>query len=118
MRSLRFFLTINGLYLLGLLITAPIPITCVVGYGRMNDLEPTPLVLGVKWTLVVVGVSGFVGLHWLTGNTATLMTFEGHSMGTALRRAWGDARLVLAFLPLVGQWFDSRPETDLEGPLD
>lgn len=67
--------------------------------------------------IAAVGIFVWVGgIGWMSNRVAGRMAFENERFGRALRLAWFDAKLHLAFLPLVGRLFGrKRDEDDDEG---
>jgi hypothetical protein len=61
----------------------------------------------LNWIAYPIGILYLFGLGWFANKTSEHVAFEGRSLFTAIKFAFGDLRLRLAFLPVVGNWFIS-----------
>jgi hypothetical protein len=75
-----------------------------------SALEAGPQQNLLAWGLRLALVLMFFGLYWLAKNMSYHMTIEGKSFGRGIKEGLLDARLHLAFLPLVGHWFTPEEE--------
>ena len=96
-----------GLFILFALLTSPLPI----GAGLMMEyLDAHENVRMLQWVFAPILLAWLFGLPWLTSQMAQRMAFEDQEFGVAVRMTFYDLRLRLAFIPLVGHWFE--PHTD------
>lgn len=58
------------------------------------------------WIVALVGLGYLVGIGWLANTTAGHMAFGGLGFLAAVRHTYYDVGLRLAFVPLIGSWFD------------
>ena len=68
--------------------------------------EQNPLGWGIGLILLAL----IVGLYWLAKKMSYHMTIEGKPFWEGAKAGLLDARLHLAFLPLVGHWFMVSPD--------
>ena len=64
-------------------------------------LQPT-----LAWFLGPYMLIGFIGSFWLGMKTTHHIVDEHRSIPTAVKHALYDLRLRLAFVPLIGSWFE------------
>ena len=66
------------------------------------------LAWGIRLSLLVL----FLGLYWLAKRMSYHMTIEGETFVQGVKSGFRDAKLHLAFLPVVGHWFSERKDDD------
>jgi hypothetical protein len=76
----------------------------------MSTLEDSGQQQLLVWTIRVSLLLLLIGLYWLSKRMSYHMTIEGKSFGCGVMEGFREARLHLAFLPLVGHWF--MPDED------
>jgi len=96
------FILSKILLLLCLIVTAPVwypaaRLASALEGGLQQDI--------LAWTIRLSLLLFFFGLYWLSKRMSLHMTIEGKTFGRGVREGLQDARLHLAFLPLVGHWF-------------
>jgi len=88
-------------------VTLPVPIAA---FWLIDYLDAHEQVRMLRWLLLPVVLAWLFGLPWLTSHTSQHIAFEDQKLGAAVRLTLNELRLNLAFLPLVGHWFE--PPTD------
>jgi hypothetical protein len=109
MQAIRYYLIKLGLHLLYLA-----PIIPLAMLGELLEKRE-----GYKDSLALIAVTTLVYLvvaTYLAHKTAHHMAFDDQPFSSALKSALFDLRLLLAYLPLVGNWFapasDKRQDDD------
>jgi len=64
------------------------------------------LAWGIRLSLLCM----LFGLYWLAKRMSYHMTIEGKSFGCGIKEGLLDARLHLAFLPVIGRWFTPKKD--------
>jgi len=70
-----------------------------------SALETGPQQNLLAWAIRLSLLLMLIGLYWLAKRMSYYMTIEQKPFGRGVKEGLLDARLHLAFLPLVGQWF-------------
>lgn len=68
-------------------------------------LEGTEVLAIWRFFLVISLLGWLLAVGWLSNRAASRKVFHGDDFGQALQSAFGEARLYLAFLPVVGRVF-------------
>jgi len=106
------FILTKLLLILWLLVTLPIWLLAIwltktaAAHGQQNILT---------WGIRLASILLFLGLYWLSKRMSSHMTFGGLRFAKGVEAGFQDARLHLAFLPIVGRWFmesSDEPEDD------
>ena len=94
------------LWLFFILITSPI----LLGFGwLMNYFKDHEEYKMAGLIVAVFGLAYLFCLSWFANKTAQHMAFENKKFRPAVKLAFYDLKLRLAFLPLVGHWFAPKP---------
>ena len=109
MKGIEYLILRFGLFLFFALITSPVAIIAGVMIMYLDAHEQFRM---LRWVFVVVLLAWLFGLPWLVNRTAQHMVFENRRMGDAVKGACYDLRLRLAFLPIIGHWFDIKSRDD------
>lgn len=107
MRGIQFLILRFGLFFFFAALTSPI---AIVADLLMQYCDAHEKLRMFKWVFAPVLLGWLIGLAWLTNQVAHHMAFEDQKLGAAVRLAFYDFRLKLAFLPLVGHWFESHSD--------
>jgi hypothetical protein len=95
------------LLILWTLVTSPLWFPLVWLAKKFNEHDEHEVLAG---TICVILLAFFAGLYWLSKKMSYHMTIEGEPFGKSVKAGLLDARLHLAFLPLVGHWFMAKPD--------
>jgi len=97
------------IFLLFAIVTSPVPLalTLLAAYfARHDSLE------SYRWILAFPFLLWLYGVGWMVDRTASKMILQGTSLVSSTKASLNEAKLFLAFLPLIGGWFVSRKEGD------
>ena len=103
-KLLAHFILSKLLFVACLVLAAPI---WYLGYLALEAGHQQKL---LAWSIFLSLLLIFFGLYWLAKRMSYHMTIEQKPFARGVKEGLLDARLHLAFLPLVGQWF--MPEED------
>ena len=101
-KLLAHFILSKLLFLLCIIIAAPVWYPAVL-LGKALQAGEKQNVLG--WAVGLALLCLFFGLYWLASRMSYHMTIEEKTFRCGVKGGLQDARLHLAFLPLVGHWF-------------
>jgi SNF family Na+-dependent transporter len=107
MRAIEYLSLRFVLFLVFAAITSPLTFLLV---WLAQFIEARDELNGFRWVVIPIALAYILGLSWLANQAAQHMAFEDRKLGAAVRFAFYDLRLRLAFLPLVGHWFESPNE--------
>jgi hypothetical protein len=91
------------LFLVFAIITAPLTLALVWVYKFINTHKQYE---GFLWLLLPIGYAYIFSIPLLAHRVAQQMVSENCSFAKAVGFAFYDLRLRLAFLPLIGYWFE------------
>ena len=103
MKGIQYLILRIGLFVLFLFVTSPFVIISGLLFQYLDDHEQFRF---LKWISLFLFLIWLFGVPWLANQTAKRIAFEDQSFGTAVKLTYYDLRLRLAFLPLVGHWFE------------
>lgn len=109
MRAIQYLITRFALFFIFILVTSPVPLIAgallkyCVAYEQFQIL---------RWVFIGILLVWLFGLPWLTNRAAQHMAFEGRSFCEAVKCTFYDLRLRLAFLPVIGHWFEPESPDD------
>ncbi len=104
-KPIAHFILTKLLLALWLLITLPMWLPAV---WLAESIEASRYTNILAWGIRLALIVFLFGLYWLSKRMSHHMTIEGLSFGKGVSAGFQDARLHLAFLPLVGHWFAGR----------
>ena len=107
MNTARYFTLRITLYLLFALVTFPVPFLCL---RLMDYLEAREQVRALRWIFAPVLLLWIFGLPFFTGKVAEHIAFGERTFGVATKLVFLDWRFRLTFLPVIGHWFEPRPD--------
>jgi hypothetical protein len=102
-KAIQYLILRFVLFLVFALITSPIPVASIWLVEYFDAHGPFPILKGI---LILVLLAWLFGLPWLTSQAAQHMAFEDQTLDAAVKLTFYDLRFRLAFLPLVGHWFE------------
>ena len=70
-----------------------------------QHLEGRPQQSVVAWLIRIGALAFLVGAYWLARRMSYYIAIEQDSIHSGVKSGLRDARLHLAFLPLIGRWF-------------
>lgn len=114
-KPIAHFILTKLLLALWLLVSLPLWLPMV---WLAESIEASSQTNVLAWGIRIALTLFLFGLYWLSKRMSHHMTIEGLSFGKGVRAGYQDARLHLAFLPLVGHWFidnQSKREDDDDG---
>jgi len=91
------------LFLFFLGITSPVALVLI---WCVEYLDPHENLRFLRWASIPVLLAWLFLLEWFPSRTAQYMAFEDKPFGVAVKLVYYDLRLLLAFLPLIGHWFE------------
>jgi len=109
MRIIQYLIIRFSLFSVFVLVTSPVPIIAGALLDYCDTHEPFQ---HVRWFFIGILLVWLFGLPWLTKRAAQHMAFEDRRFGAAVKCAFYDLRLRLAFLPVVGHWFAPKSRDD------
>ena len=111
MRIIQYLIIRFALFFFFALVTCPV-LLVAVALLKFCDAHEDYRVF--RWVFIGIGLAWIFGLPWLTNRAAQHMAFEDRKFGEAVKCAFYDLRLRLAFLPVIGHWFapESRDDDD------
>jgi hypothetical protein len=109
MKGIEYLILRFGLFLFFALITSPVAIIAGVMIECLDAYEHLRI---LRWVFLAILLAWLFGLPWLVNRAAQHMTFENQKLGDAMKGAFYDLRLRLAFLPVIGHWFNFKSRDD------
>jgi len=109
MRFIQYVLLRFALFFFFALITSPVVLVAGLLLEYCNAHEQVRM---LRWISLAILLLWLFGLPWLTNRAAQHMAFEDRKFGDAVKGALYDLKLRLAFLPVVGHWFEPKNRDD------
>jgi hypothetical protein len=109
MNAIKYLFLRLWLYLFFAAVTSPILFLSGFMIRYVNTHEQLGM---LRWVFLSIGLAWIFGVRWLANRAAQRMAFENRYFGEAVKSAFYDVRLLLAFLPMIGPWFEPKSRTD------
>ena len=114
MKAIVYFLLEVVLFIFFLLVTSPIMAALIWFF---NYIDADEELKSFKSFAQIAALTYLLGVPWLTHQIAKRMAFEDQKFVTAVKSTLYDVRLRLAFIPVLGRWFqpDSNEKESDDG---
>lgn len=109
MRGIQYLILRFGLFFFFGLVTSPVAFLCSLMVRYLDAHEQFRI---FRWVFIAIALAWLFGLPWLTNRAAHHMAFEDRRFDDAVKCAFYDLRLRLAFLPVIGHWFEPESRDD------
>ena len=109
MRAIQYLIIRFALFFFFVLVTSPVPLVAGALLKYCDAHEQFQI---FRWVFIGILLVWLFGLPWLTNRAAQHMAFEDRKFGEAVKCAFYDLRLRLAFLPVIGHWFEPESRDD------
>src|SRR5690348_7126745 len=105
MKGIQYLLLRFGLFFFFIWFTSPVAIVAGLMVQYLDAHEKLRI---FRWIFIAVLLAWLLGLPWLTNRAAQHMAFENRKLDDAVKFAFYDLQLRLAFLPIIGHWFEPK----------